>query len=447
MWPAGKRPTPLALRGLLATYHKYESSSMNPADTEARRALGRQRAIATGLLVLMGALTLGTYAFPATYLMELLQAAAKAGFVGGVADWFAVTALFRHPLGLPIPHTAIIPAQKARLGQALGRFVANHVVTADEVSATLGRLDLPGLVGRFLADPQQVRPLAQTLATTLPRLLSSVEDGRARRLLSRLVPRLLGGAGAGIIVARALRGMVDGGRHQEMLGFMLVQLRAGLAAREDTLRQAIEDRVREQGGRLVGWAVGASVARRVLSTVNSELDRIGPDGSEIRQAFDEWARREIARIENDPARAAEIGAAVRRVLVHETVQAWVWDVWARLRRTLEADAANPSGRTVALLEGALGELGRRLATDPAARQQVEKSVARAVATFLPSARENLSGFIARVVTNWDTKTIVDRIELRVGPDLQYVRMNGTLVGFLVGGLVYAVLRATIGHVG
>jgi uncharacterized membrane-anchored protein YjiN (DUF445 family) len=212
------------------------------------------------------------------------------------------------------------------------------------------------------------------------------------------------------------------------------------------LRQAIEDRVREQGGRLVGWALGASVARRVLTSVNAELDRIGPDGSEMRQAFDEWARREIRRIEEDPARAAEIGAAVRKVLVHETVQAWVWDVWARLRRTLEADAANPSGRSVALIEGALAELGQRLASDPAARAQVERAVAGLVATGLPPAREKLADFIARVVTNWDTATIVDRIELRVGPDLQYVRMNGTLVGFLVGGLVYAVLRATFGHV-
>jgi uncharacterized membrane-anchored protein YjiN (DUF445 family) len=420
---------------------------MNPADIAARQALGRQRAIATGLLVLMGAVTLGTYAFPPSYLVEMLQAAAKAGFVGGVADWFAVTALFRHPLGLPIPHTAIIPAQKARLGQALGRFVANHVVTPEEVSATLGRLDLPGLVARFLDDPAQARPLARVLASALPRMMTSVEDGRARRLLARLVPRLLGGAGAGIVVARALRGMVDGGRHQEMFGFILTQLRTALAAREDQLRQSIEDRVREQGGRLVGWALGASVARRVLASVNAELDRIGPDGSELRQAFDEWVRREIRRIEEEPARAAEIGVALRKVLVHETVQAWVWDVWARMRRTLEHDAANPDGRSVALLEGALAELGQRLATDPAARQQVDRAFARAVATFLPGAREALADFIARVVANWDTATIVDRIELRVGPDLQYVRMNGTLVGFLVGGLVYAVLRATFGTVG
>jgi uncharacterized membrane-anchored protein YjiN (DUF445 family) len=319
------------------------------------------------------------------------------------------------------------------------------VVTPAEVSATLGRLDLPGLVGRFLADPAQARPAARALASTLPHLLASFEDGRARRLLGRLVPRLLGGAASGIVVARALRGLVEGGRHQEMLGFILAQLRDGLASREDQLRRAIEERVREQGGRLVGWTLGAAVARRVLSTVNSELDRIGPDGSELRLAFDEWVRREIVRIETDPVRAAEIGAAVRNVLAHETVQVWLLDVWARLRRTLEADATNPNGRTVALLEGALGELGNRLATDPGSRKQVEEAVARAVATFLPSARTTLAEFIARVVTNWDTATVVERIELRVGGDLQFVRINGTVVGFLVGGLVYAVLHATFGH--
>ncbi|MBX9700026.1 MAG: DUF445 domain-containing protein, partial [Acetobacteraceae bacterium] len=114
-------------------------------DAPLRAALARQRALATGLLVVMAALLLGTYAMPPGYWTEMLQAAAKAGVVGGIADWFAVTALFRHPLGLPIPHTAIIPAQKERLGGALGRFVANHVFTEAEVRRVMGRLDLAGI--------------------------------------------------------------------------------------------------------------------------------------------------------------------------------------------------------------------------------------------------------------------------------------------------------------
>ncbi len=420
-------------------------SDSNP-DRAARRALALHRGIATGLLGLMAALTLASYALPPCYATDLLQAAAKAGFVGGIADWFAVTALFRHPLGLPIPHTAIIPMQKARLGRALGRFVATYVVTGPEVAGVMRRLDLPAVLHRFLADPVATRPAATALAAMLPRLLSSVEDGRARRVVARIVPRILGGPGAGVVVARALRGMVDGRRHQEVLSFLLAQIKVLLAGREEALRVAIEERVREQGGRLVGWALGAAIARRVLATLTAELDKIDPDGSELRAAFDEWVRREITRMEEDPERAAEIGAAIRRVVAHDTVQAWLWDVWSRLRIALEADAARPGSRTVAFFAGALANLGVLLEGDVAARAGVERATEGIVATLLPSMQAQLSEFIAGVVGGWDTATITDRLELHIGKDLQYVRVNGTLVGFLAGGALYATLRAVFGSV-
>ena len=430
---------------------------MTPAvpdpDADARRTLALHRGGATLLLVLMAVLMLISHTVmarwygPDDWPRALLEAAAKAGLIGGIADWFAVTALFRHPLGLPIPHTAIIPRQKERLGRALGRFVATHVVTADEVSGVLARLDVPGILHRFLADPEAARPLAVALAASLPRLLATVEDGRARRLAARLVPRILGGPGAGQVVARALSSLVEGGRHQEVFGFILDQVRSLLAGREDALRHAIEERVREQGGRLVGWALGASIARRVLATVNAELDKMSPDGSELRAAFDEWVRREIANMEQDPARAAELGAAIRRVVAHDTVQAWLWDVWARLRIALEADAAKPNSRTVAFCEGALANLGAMLESDPAARDRVQSAAARLVGGLLPAAQARLADFIANVVGNWDAATITDRLELRVGKDLQFVRVNGTLVGFLLGGLIYAVLRLGLGNGG
>ena len=423
-------------------------SRLDHADPDrlARLSLARHRAFATGLLVIMAALTLGSYALPPGWGTDLLQAASKAGFVGGVADWFAVTALFRHPLGLPIPHTAIIPAQKERLGRALGRFVATHVFTEAELRRTIGRVDLVAILHRFFADPDAVRPAAETLAGLLPRLLATVEDGRARRLIARLVPRVLGGRGASAVLARALAGLLEGGRHQEVLSFILVQVRALLAAKEDQLRAVIAERVREQGGRLVGWALGAQVARRVLTTLNTEMDKVGPDGSDLRDAFDQWVRAEIARMETDPARAAEVGAAIRKVVSHETVQAWLWDIWARLRVAMEADAAQPGGHTVAFIEGALANLGTLLEADPAVRARVQTAVEGVAITVLPSAQASLSTFIGDVVANWDTATLVDRLELRVGRDLQYVRVNGTVVGFLVGGVLYGVLRAVFGSV-
>jgi uncharacterized membrane-anchored protein YjiN (DUF445 family) len=408
-------------------------------DLLARRALRRHRLFATGLLVLMAALTIASYFIPPGWWSGLLQSAAKAGFIGGIADWFAVTALFRHPLGIPIPHTAIIPNQRYRLGQALGRFVATHVFTGDEVSNVLGRLDLPNIVHRFLADPAAAHPAAVALSSMLPKLLASVEDGRARRVLARVVPRIVGGSAAGHVVARALHSLVDGGRHQEVFGFILGQMKATLASKEDSLRAAIEERVREQGGRLVGWALGASIARRVLAQVNAELDKMSPDGSELRAAFDEWIRREIDRMETEPERAAEVGMAIRRVVAHETIQAWMWDIWARIRIGLEADIAKPNGRVVAAMEAMLGNLGAILETDPAARVRLLTAAEGIVRSLLPTAQLRIAEFIGQVVANWDTATLVDRLELRVGKDLQYIRMNGTIVGFLIGGLLYALL--------
>jgi uncharacterized membrane-anchored protein YjiN (DUF445 family) len=420
-------------------------SNQADPDHEARRILARYRAIATSLLVFMFALTLGAYALPHSFWADLLQASAKAGFVGGIADWFAVTALFRHPLGLPIPHTAIIPRQKQRLGHALGRFVSRHVLTEAEITRLMGQFDIGDFVRLLLTDPAIAAPLARALSGYLPGILASIEDGRARRVLARLMPRMVGGPEAGRVMARALRGLVESGRHQQVLDLVLDKLRTAMIEKEDVLRGMIEERVREQGGRLVGWALGATIATRVLAGINTEMDRMGPDNSDLRDAFDEWVRREITLMEEDPARAAEMGRALRRVMSHETVQAWAWDVWSRLRLTLEADAANPSGRTVALLDSAIGNLGELIATDIGARDRVRRTAERLIAGLLPLAQTRIATFIGDVVGSWDTATIVDRLELRVGKDLQYVRMNGTIVGFAVGGAAYAGLRAVFGH--
>ena len=418
-----------------------------PADPDAdlRRDLRRYRGFATGLLIAMAVLVALSYALPPGFGAELLQASAKAGLIGGLADWFAVTALFRHPLGLPIPHTAIIPRQKARLGHALGRFVAGHVITPAEVSRVLGRLDIASVLASFLHDKQATGPAARAIAEVLPRVLASIEDGRARRTMARLVPRLVGGPGAGRVVARALRSLVAGGRHQEVLGFLLEEFRKLLESKQESLHAFIQEKVRAQGGRLIGWVLGAQVAERVMSTLRDELNKVGPEGSSIRAAFDEWVKREIDLMETDPARAAEIGRAIRRVVAHETVQVWLWDVWSRMRLALEADAGKPGGHTQALIEGALANLGTFLQDDPGARARVQTAGEGIIATFLPSAQTQLAGFIGDVVASWDSATVTDKLELRVGRDLQFVRVNGTLVGALAGGALFLLLYALTGH--
>jgi uncharacterized membrane-anchored protein YjiN (DUF445 family) len=423
-----------------------QGSPATDIDADLRRGLRRHRTLATGLLAGMGGLLVGTYYMPPGYWTALLQASAKAGVVGGLADWFAVTALFRHPLGIPIPHTAIVPNQKERLGRALGRFVSSHVFTEAELRRVIGQLDLARIVQTFLADPAASRPAAAALARSLPKLVASLEDGRARRLLVRLLPRIVSGPAGARLVARVLRAFVASGRHQEVFSLAIGQLKVLLSAREERLREAITARVRAEGGAVIGWLAGATVAKRVLHAINAELEKVEPEDSDLRAAFAEWLGHEIERLETDPERAAAIGRVLREALAHPSVAVWLLDVWARLRAALVADAERPDGRTVALLTGVFANAGTLLAEDEGARERLNQAAERVLMTLLPSAQARLSDFIAGVVGNWDAKAAADKIELRVGRDLQYVRINGTLVGFLAGGALFALLNKVFGGV-
>ena len=415
-------------------------------DAALRATLRRHRAFAGFLLLVMAGLTLLAYALPQSEGADLLAAAAKAGLVGGLADWFAVTALFRHPLGLPIPHTAIIPAQKERLGRGLGRFVANQVFTEAELRRVLGGLDLSGILRGFLNDPAATRPAAQALARMLPRLLSTLEDGRARRLMTRLLPRMAGGPGAAAVVARALRALLASGRHQAVFDAAIAQLKTIMLGKEEQLKSAIAARVRDEGGALVGWMAGAYTARRILAVINAELDKVEPADSALRQGFEAWIEAEITRLETEPERAAALGRAIRSALQHPAVSDWLGDVWTRLRDALAQDAANPNGRSVALLEAAFANAGTLLAEDAAARDRLNQGLQSILIALLPTAQARIENFIGEVVSSWNTAEITDKIELRVGRDLQFVRVNGTLVGFVAGGVLYLALQAMFGRV-
>ncbi|MDG6094856.1 DUF445 domain-containing protein [Acetobacter sp. AN02] len=420
-------------------------------DIQARQALARQKTLATGLLGGMAGLTLLTYLplfrglEPAAHMaLETVRAGGKAGVVGGIADWFAVTALFRHPLGLPIPHTAIIPAQKERMGRALARFVAAQVFTEKEIGRALEGIDLPGILAGILEDPATMAGLTRAVLGTIPGGLERLEDGRASAAFARTLPVILGGNTLAPLMARGLRALVDGDCHQDVLSFMLGQLQHVLQSRESALRQMIEERVREQGGRFVGWAIGGSIATKVLEAAREELDRIDPKDSALREGFTRWVRGEIERMETDPERAGEISSAMRGVFAHESVLIWGGDIWQRLRGVIEADIAQPDGWAAGMVQDSVRRIAVQLRTDSGMRARVTDMTWRLVVRVLPYAREKMEGFITRVVSGWDGAALADKTELRVGRDLQYVRVNGTLVGFIVGAALSVGLSLLFG---
>ncbi|MCI2008117.1 MAG: DUF445 domain-containing protein [Acetobacter peroxydans] len=420
------------------------------ADLAARRTLRRYKLAATGLLAGMGGLTIAGYAAPAlgwvrdNFWLEMFRAGARAGVVGGIADWFAVVALFRRPMGLPIPHTAILPAQKDRLGRALGRFVAGQVFTEKEVERVLSQVDVPAFLADALEDPATQEAVVRGVVRSAPQILDRLEDGRASNAFSRVMPRLLGGSDLAPVIAKALRSLVDDDRHQEVLSYLLGQIKDGLQAKESVLRAMIEDRVREQGGRFLGWAIGGSIATKVLLAAGKELDRIDPENSSLREGFTAWVRAQIDQIETDPEHGREFTQAVTGVLSHESVVGWWADIWQRFRRMVEADVEDPEGRVATLVREGLMRLACQARDDDVLRRRIMDNVNRTTLRMLPFIRERMVEFIARVVSGWNAVEMADKLELRVGKDLQFIRFNGTLVGFGVGALLFAVLRLAFG---
>jgi uncharacterized membrane-anchored protein YjiN (DUF445 family) len=248
------------------------------------------------------------------------------------------------------------------------------------------------------------------------------------------------------MLARVLRAMLAGGQHQAVFTVAVAELKRILADRQADLEAAIAARVRAEGGALVGWMAGAYIARRVLAAVNAELEKVEPEDSSLRAAFEAWLEAEIRRLETDPDRAEAVARAVRRALAHPSVAAWLGDAWDRIKQGIAADAAREDGRTVALLTGLAANAGALLAEDAGARERVNQGAERLVATLLPAAQARLAEFIGDVVSGWDTRTLTDKLELRVGRDLQYVRINGTLVGALVGAALFVLLTEIFGRV-
>lgn len=421
-----------------------------PSDDRAedRARLRRWRLAAGTAMAATLVATVGLYTIdePRSFWIDLAHAAAKAGFVGAVADWFAVNALFRYPFGRWTGIGGLIPREKQRLAGGMGRFVARQFFTPDSIRRSVEGVDIASAIARWLSDPASARRAAVALAPFVPKLIETLADGRAQATLRRLLPRLVSGPGTGRLVGRLLRTLLDGNEHQKVFGYALARTKEALAANEERLRAAIEARVAEQGGRMVKWVAGAWIAKRVLATVNAELTRIEPDDSDLRAAFDAWIEHEVERLEREPSRAADLARALRAVFTHPSVAAWLEDALLRLSQLAMFDIEREESRIVDLLAGFIVNLGRTLAMDDSARRGLNRLIEEVVAGLAPAAQARIEAFVTAKVESWSDQDLIERIELKVGRELQMIRLNGTLLGAAVGAVLYASLSLLFGRV-
>ncbi len=409
------------------------------ADTDRRRSdLRRMKRTATGFLLAATAVFLVTRILEeGTPWLGFVRATAEAAMVGAVADWFAVTALFRHPLGLPIPHTAIIPSRKDDIGRGLGTFVQENFLTRSVVEERLANVSLGARLGAWLAEPAHADQVADQAAGVLRSTLDTLRDDDVQDALETAIAQRVRAIEAGPVLARGIDLAVADGRHQEVLSVVLGKVAEAVDENEDLLRRRLE----EETPRWLPSRVDDRIFTRVHKGVQRFLREVAEDPDHpMRGTLDDRVRRLSDDLARSPAMRARADQLKEELLDHPALRQWSATMWADLKEALLDHAADPDSDLRRRLAETVRSLGARLRDDPTLQRRVDTWVTTTAVEVVERSRGEVSEVIASTVARWDPGEATNRIELQVGRDLQFIRINGTVVGGLVGLLIYGVGR-------
>jgi uncharacterized membrane-anchored protein YjiN (DUF445 family) len=418
------------------------SMQQTPEDLALER-LRRTKRRATGLLVVAAAVYVAARAYETTHpAVGYVRAFCEAAMVGGLADWFAVTALFRHPLGVPLPHTAIIPANKDRIGEALGRFVERNFLAGEVVAARLEQTDFATLVGRWLADPARSGPVASEVATFLPRLLDAMGDEPMRHFLHHNLVSALRRIDLAPIAADLLEALTEQNRHQALADEMLLQGRRFLGEAEPEIRARVRERTAWLWQKL---GVDEAISDRLIRAAGDALAEVSADPQHAwRQRFTDMLREYVEALRTSQPYRARAERLKEALLEQPQLAEYVGTVWDHLRERVREDAADPASQLRANLSTALVALGEGLLADAAVQAALNEWLRNALADLVEARRHEVASLISETVRRWDPGTVTDRIERAIARDLQYIRINGTLIGGLVGVSIHAVSQLFLG---
>lgn len=424
--PASRQHTPAS----------HPVSGRSARDAERRARLRRNRMKATGLLALMGATYFSTYAAPEPgYAVLLIRSGAEGGAVGGLADWFAITALFRRPLGLPIPHTAIVPRSKERIGGAVGRFIEENFLTREVVLRRLREAQLGHRLVAWLASPETAPVIAGWATRALPKILRALDSPELHAFARRTLGEQMGRVDIAPVLGRLVEAMATTGEADRLFDSATDAGLAWLEAHREDIYRIVGERNR--------WWIPKAINRRIATAIIEGLsDLLGqlrePD-SDARRQFRVALRQLVDELTTSPERRAQIDAARSRLLAHPDVQSWLGSLWRSALAGALRDLEQPSPRTQASIENLLRAISRALASDKAALGQIEAAIERAALTIVVR-RAEIGAIVADVVQGWDERSMTERLEVAIGSDLQYIRMSGTLVGAGVGAMLFVTVN-------
>ncbi|MEO6208802.1 MAG: DUF445 domain-containing protein [Gemmatimonadaceae bacterium] len=415
------------------------SAPLPPPDEDVkRRNLARMKRRASGLLLIAIAVWVVSVIFVARYpWLAYVRATAEASMIGGVADWFAVTALFRHPLGIPIPHTAIVAARKDQIGRSLGNFVSRHFLSRDVMAARLASLHVSAHLAKWLAVPENSRTLAHHTATALANGARMLGDEDMQDLIDRVLVERIRSTEVAPILGKMLTLLTADDRHQELLDEAI----ALLARAVDDNQELIRDRIEAESPWWVPGMVDDRIHRKIVSGLDKTLADVRDDPDHpLRRRFDDALENFVRKLNESPEVRARAERIKLEILDANAVRNFSRTIWEDAKAALFRYADAPNAFAPSAIERGLVSLGEAVSRDEALLARVDALIADVAGHLVDRYQGEVAELIATTVTSWDPKVTSDRVELAIGKDLQFIRINGTLVGGLVGLAIYTFSR-------
>ncbi len=398
----------------------------------------QMRTVATGLLVAMAALYLVTRVYePLHPALGFVKAFAEAAMVGGMADWFAVTALFRHPLGLPIPHTAIIPRNKDRIGDTLAVFLRDNFLTPRVVARRMGRIDVAAAAGRFLTDgPERGGRLKEGVSRIAADMLGALDPERLGTMVKGAIATRIADLDLAPLLGQALAAAIREGRHRPLLDGIVRWAAKTLQSNDDLIREIVH----AQAGSVLRWTgLDETLANKIIDGLNKMLGEMADDPEHRLRAKAEEGLAQLAiDLQDDPVMQARVANLRDEIMRNPAMRRWLDGLWEAARAAMLRAARDPDAVLAGKLGDTLRQLGQTLQDDAELRATLNRFVRRTAVGVTASYGDGIVKLVSETVRGWDAQTITDRVEGAVGRDLQYIRINGTVVGGLVGIALHAI---------
>jgi uncharacterized membrane-anchored protein YjiN (DUF445 family) len=356
--------------------------------------------------------------------------------VGACADWFAVVALFRHPFGIPIPHTAIVPHNKQRIAGAMGRFITNNFLTPKVLSERLAGIDAARWVADWIAAPENACRVGRVAASAIPEIVSALPRDEVGALMSRALQSGFEALPAAPVASNLLGIVWAHGQTQKLIESGLGMLEASLLQNKDMIRRKVETRSSRWVPRWVDGLVADKIMNGLSATLVEMRDPAHPWRIELKTSVEGL----IARLGTDPELRARVEQAKAEIIASPLFREQLKALWQEIENRIPQDLSAHADRIERAVAEGLTRLGHWLQEDLERKERINRWLRYLLRRIIAPRRAEIGAFVTQVVENWDTTTLVKRLELQVGRDLQYIRINGTLVGGLVGVIIYAVSK-------